>query len=286
MKRILCLLLTLLALLGALPAQAQVYVEQEAPADWAQRDLMRLTVFRTGESDCMLLEAGGEAMMIDGGSNKYREKLRDALAARNISQLKYLFSTHPHDDHIDGLYRLMQYGVTAEEFLSPFPEKFKNNLQQRTVKQAEKSGIPYRQLKNGDTLSLGEANLTIYRWDAGTSVNALSALTRVEFGGSALLLCADITGDAQKYFLKTLPAEALKADVVKVPHHGHTPFVTEFLTAVDPGYIFCTNYGGKTPKTAGQAKYRSLPIQYSGDGTIIAETDGVDWYIHQLKKQF
>lgn len=285
MKRMMTLLLCLL--LFALPAQAQVFLEQTPPEDWESRELLRLTVFRTGESDCMLLETGGESMMVDGGANKWREKLRDALAERNITHMKYLFNTHPHDDHIDGLYRIMQYGVTADEFVSVFAQNFRNDLHKRTVAQAEKSGIPYRQLVNGDTLTLGQATLTIYRWDAGKSVNDLSALTRLEYGDCSALLCADVTGNAQKYFLKNLDPQVLKADVVKAPHHGLTPFVTEFLTAVDPAFIWATNYDDDdVSKIRGQAKYRSLPIDFSGSGTIILETDGTDWYVHQTLKQF
>lgn len=285
MKRMLTLLLCLLLL--ALPAQAQVFVEQTPPADWESRDLLRLTVFRTGESDCMLLEAGGECMMVDGGANKWRESLRDALAARDITHMKYFFNTHPHDDHIDGLYRIMQYGVTADEFVSVFAQNFRNDLHKRTVAQAEKAGIPYRQLFNGDVLTLGNATLTIYRWDEGKSVNDLSALTRLEYGACSALLCADVTGAAQKYFLKALDPAVLKVDVTKAPHHGLTPFVTEFLDVVDPSFIWVTNYDDDdVSKMRGQAKYRSLPIEFSGSGTIILETDGTDWYIHQTLKQF
>lgn len=281
------LILTAILMLMMTTATAEVYVDKQKPADWDSRDIMRLTVFRTGEGDCMLLEAGGEAMMIDGGPNKYREKLRDALSDRGISHLKYMFSTHPHDDHIDGLYRIMQYGTTADEFVSFFAANFGNDLQKRTVAQAEKSGIPFRQLQDGDVLTLGGATLTVYHWQDGKSVNGMSALTRVEFGGSSALLCADITGDAQKHFLKTLPEEFIKADVTKAPHHGLTPFVTEFLDVVAPSYIWVTNYDNdKVSKMRGQAKYRSLPIHYSGSGTIVLETDGTDWYVEQLLKQF
>ena len=110
MKKRFLLLSVLCLMLSVLPARAQVYVGQEPPEDWQQRDLLRITVFRTGEGDCMLLEAGGECMMIDGGPYKFRDKLRDALQDRSITHFKYLFSTHPHDDHIRGLEMLMTYG--------------------------------------------------------------------------------------------------------------------------------------------------------------------------------
>lgn len=292
MKRFLTCLMLCCCLAAA--AGAEVYVDREKPADWASRDLLRLTVFRTGESDCMLLEAGGEAMMIDGGADKYREKLRDALAARNITHLKYIYSTHPHDDHINGLYRIMQYGVTADEFLCSFAKNFSYvdkdlnaDLQARTVRQAEKSGIPFRQVMAGDEITLGGATLHFYQWYEGGSIDARCPMTRVAFGDAVLLLTSDIIGETQRYFLETLPAEALKADVVKAPHHGLTAFVYEFLDAVDPEFIFITNYDDDSArKTVNQANNRNLPYMHSGSGTIILETDGTDWYIEQLVKQF
>lgn len=287
MKKIIALFLMLALLASALPALSEVYVDQTPPEDWQSRDLMRLTVFRTGESDCMLLEAGGEAMMIDGGANKWRESLRDALAARNITHLKYIYNTHPHDDHIDGLYRIMQYGVTADEFVSIFAENFRNDLHSRTVKQAEKSGIPYRQLQVGDVLTLGEVTLTIYRWEDGSTINDLSTLTRLEYKDCSALLTADITGLAQRYFMDALEPEILKADVAKFPHHGLTPFVTEFLDIVDAKFLWATNYDDDDIRKAkNQANNRKLPMKASGAGTIILESDGTDWYIYQTLKQF
>lgn len=287
MKKLTSLLLMIALCLSAVPAFAAVYVDQEPPADWESRDLIRLTVFRTGESDCMLLEAGGEAMMIDGGANKWRENIRDALAARGISHLKYIYNTHPHDDHIDGLYRLMQYGVTADEFVSVFAENFRNDLHSRTVKQAEKSGIPYRQLQVGDVLTLGDMTLTIYRWEKGSTINDLSPLTRLEYKDCSALLTADITGLAQRDLMKNLDAEILKADVAKFPHHGLTPFVTEFLDIVDPDFLWITNYNDDDIRKAkNQANNRKIPWKASGAGTVILECDGTDWYIRQTLKQF
>ena len=287
MKRVIAVFLCVMLMLPCVSALGEVYVDQTPPEDWEQRDLMRLTVFRTGESDCMLMEAGGEAMMIDGGANKWREKLRDALAERGISHLKYIYNTHPHDDHIDGLYRIMQYGVTADEFVSIFAENFRNDLHARTVKQAAKSGIPFRQLQVGDTLTLGDVTMTIYRWRNGSSINDLSTLTRVEFGDCSMLLTADITGNAQHHFMKHLPAEILKADVAKYPHHGLTPFVTEFLDIVDAKFLFVTNYqDDDSRKSRNQANNRKLPVKFSGEGTIVLECDGTDWYIYQKLKEF
>lgn len=289
MKRFFAALLALLLLLTALPAAAQVYVEETPPEDWAERELLRITVFRTGEGDCLLLEAGGEAMMMDGGPFKYRESLRDALAARGIVHFKYLYNTHPHDDHIEGLRMLVEYGLEVEEFVSLFPREQADpeGNQKKAVASLDKAGVPYRQLTSGETLALGAAELTVIWWPDAKSINAQSPLTRLTFGDCSALFTADVTGDAQHYYLEGGADPAfLKADVVKAPHHGLTAFVKDFLTAVDPAYIFVTNYRRQAEKTENQAKYRKIPAQFSGDGTIVLECDGTDWYIHQTLKQF
>lgn len=265
---------------------AEVYVNQTPPADWTERDLLRLTVFATGESDCMLLEAGGECMMIDGGANKWRDSLYSALTTRNITHLKYIYSTHPHDDHIDGLYRIMQKGITADEFVSIFPRQFRNELHKRTAAEAERNGISYMQLQNGDVLLLGDATLTIYHWGEGKTINDMSTITRLEYGECSMLLTADITGLAQRYFHKTLDPDFLMVDIAKFPHHGLTPFVTEFLDVVDPLFLFATNYDNDDiGKARSQAKYRKIPMMASGSGIIIMESDGEDWYIVQKRNE-
>lgn len=286
LKKWICALTALCLMLTALPALAAVHVDVQPPEDWEQRDLLRITVFRTGEGDCMLVQQGGESMMIDGGPEKYHQKLYDALTQREITHMKYLFSTHPHDDHIEGLRMLMRHGMEADVFLTAFGPNT-NGYQQKALKQAEASGIPVKQISSGEILTLGEAVLTVLRYEGSANVNAQSAVLRLEYAECSALLCADIIGESQHWFLDSLAPETLKADVVKAPHHGLTAFVSGFLTAVDPEFIWVTNYkNDKVKKMRDQAQYRKLPIKYSGNGTVYLECDGTDWYIYQTLGKF
>ena len=75
--------------------------------------------------------------------------------------------------------------------------------------------------------------------------------------------------------------------MAKFPHHGLTPFVTEFLDVVDPDFLWITNYDDDDVRKAkNQANYRDIPCKASGAGTVILECDGEDWYIRQTLKQF
>lgn len=286
--RLLTLLATILLLIVmAAPAVAEVYL-QEPPADWAEKDLFKLTVFDVNEGDAMLLECGGEVMMIDGGPNPFREDLKNALEARGYTHFKYFFSTHYHDDHINGLYHLMTYGFTADEFLHSYNPITVNldKLHGRAIRQAEKNGIPNRKIDEGDVITLGAATLNIHRYGEINNANGRSLTVKLTFGDASVLFCADIIGKTQEYFTATLPAEELKADVIKYPHHGITPCNSEFLTAVSPEIAIVTNRSKDVPRTMNQINGREIAGMYSGDGTVYLVTDGTDWYMWQTPGEF
>ena len=310
-----CLLLCLLCLMAA-----RAEIHDELPCeDWYRRPLLRLTAFNTAQSDCLLLECGGQRMMVDGGSAPFRADMKAALEERGITHFKY---------HISGLYWLMRYGFSVDAYLHPYSDAAitVSERQAETIRQAEKSGIPAVQVFHGDELLLGEAVLTLYRYDDVENTNGRSLVTRVEFGDASLLLTADIIGETQRWMLQNLPSEALKADIVKAPHHGITPMVVEFLEAVAPqavlitnddsrvdkgrvqlaitsfsnvfvqGYInffgsacmagLITNDDSRVDKGRVQLESREIPAYYSGEGTVVFETDGEDWYIYQLEGRF
>lgn len=270
-------------------AGAQVYLGGDPPReDWYRRPLFRLTAFNTAQSDCLLLQCGGESMMLDGGAASYREKLRDAIAARGITRFKYLLNSHFHQDHISGLYWLMRYGFQADEYLHPYSDYAVkiSERQRETIRQAQKSGIPARQVFHGDELMLGEAVLTLYRYDGGIGTNGRSLVARVQFGSASVLLTGDIIGDTQNWMVKNLPAGALDADILKAPHHAITPMAVSFLEAVSPEVALITSDYNRVDKGRVQLEARGIPAFYSGEGTVVFETDGDDWYIYQLEGQF
>jgi len=269
-------------------AAAEVFFDAPPRKNWYQSPLFRLTAFNAAQSDCLLLECGGEAMMVDGGTEAYGDALVSALAEKGISDLKYLLNTHYHEDHISGLIRLMAEGFTIGEYLHPYAQNsiYGSSLQRQAIRQAEKSGIPSRQVFHGDVLLLGEANLTLIRHDEGLSTNGRSMVVQVRFGDATLLLGADIIGDTQSWMVRSLPAHLLDADVIKAPHHGVSVMAADFLQAVSPEAILFTNNRERAAEGMAQAEAKGIPSYYNNEGCVIAETDGEDWYIYQLADSF
>ena len=116
-------------------------------------------------------------------------------------------------------------------------------------------------------------------------VNFHSALTLIRYGTSSAMLMADLTHGPQLEFMKLLPPEVLNVDIVKAPHHGITNFENAFLDLVAPSLVTITNRSQAKPQISSQCKYRGIPVLYSGNGDVIMETDGADWYIWQLPQQ-
>ena len=280
MKKVFAILMMLIVL-GA-SASAEVYMSQPPAEGWTE-DVLRITAIPVGEGDALLLECGGERMLVDGGPSALYHQLTGSLEARGITSFKYLLNTHYHDDHINGLYHLMKNDYTAEAYMHPYSNVMVqgDKLEKRTVEMAEKKGITVQRLYKGDVITLGGATIRVFRyWDI-PNANARSMIERVEFGEASAWLCADITGKSQEYYVGALEPELLKADIMKVPHHGITPVQADFMDAVSPEFCVITNYEDGVTTIKSQMESRQIPVLYSGEGEVVMETDGHDWYVWQ-----
>ena len=290
MRRFFAVLMAVVLVSGLFAAaHAELFLGQP-PAEWADRPTLKWTCFDVDEGDAHLLECGGEAMLIDGGPNPFREPLRMALEERGLKDsMKYVLNTHYHDDHINGIYHLFKSGFMPGEFLHPYNDWAIRNdkLGTRTVNAAKKAGIPIRRVQPGDVLTLGDATIELFQCTEYSGTNQRSLVEKVKFGDATILMCADIAGTSQRYFVETLTPEQLKSDLIKLPHHAITPVVPAFLDAVNPLAAIATNIKDEIDnKSITQLEGRPFPTLYSGDGTVYAETDGTDWYIYQTPDQF
>lgn len=288
MKKLIAALLALYMLTAS--ALAAVYINEEPPADWAERELFRITAIDVDRSDAMLLQCGGENMLVDGGSGQFRDRLYAAVDAAGVTQFKYLFSTHSDNDHIHGLKYLMETGnYQVDMFISPNKASYKNdgNYHQMTMRVIEKMDIPYYQIQDGEELTLGGASMKVMRCMKEWGANARSAVLMITFGESKLLLTGDIDYRVMNHFVEKYGAEALDADIMKAPHHGLATIVPDFRSAVSPELIFIPNLKKNTSKFNNYMKKNDPDIQllYCGDAEIVMETDGQDWYVWQDGKK-
>ena len=271
-------------------ADAPIHVGEDPPADWQDRSLLRLIVFKLTPCDGMLLQCGGESMMIDSGTRKFADALEKALRDLGYGDsedghvhMPILFNTHPHDDHLQGFLRMVQNGMTADMFITSFRPTYRNEMHQQALKEFSARGIQIHHLEQNEEMTLGGAHLRFFWWSEGNDPNELSCCLRIEFGSASLLLTGDAVGMAQHGLLEQVPHEWLKADILKSPHHSYTVMVKDFLNAVAPQYVFSSNTLYYAQPTKSQAEKYNAQFGTSSGGRIVMETDGNEWYIWQYK---
>lgn len=271
--------LVAVAVVGALLAVAGV--RAVAPG-WPPRG-WQLAVCDVGQGDALVLAAGrGTALLVDAGPDP--TLLARCLRGLRVRRVPLVVLTHLHADHVEGLPAVLTpYGVREVE-IGPLDEPAGEHA--RVVGWARRAGVRLVRAVGGEVGSLGAL-----RWQViapagsfhGTSSdpNNSSLVLRVRFAGFTALLTGDVEPPAQESLVAA--HVDLRADVLKVPHHGsdhqepaflHAAAASLALTSVGAG----NTYGHPSPRTlqrlAGDGA-RSYRTDRDGAVAVLARPGGV-----------
>lgn len=278
--------LLIFILLCCLPmtAMAEVYRiadESQLPEGWAQQELLRISFLDMQRSDAILLQCGGENMMVDGGLSMYYRRLFRMLDERGVTGFKYLWNTHCDGDHSHGLRNIMnseRYGTGPLLCPNPIDYDDPDDHHETMVMAAKRHGWEYIRLRNGDVFTLGGATITCLLCTEGWGQNNRSACCFVDFGDATAFLTGDIGVKTQTLFAETVDPERMDCDILKAPHHGLDGVHEAFVQAVSPEAVVITNPSNKES----HAEWNRFSPYMCGDGVVVCETNGSDWYIWQL----
>ena len=192
-----------------------------------------------GQGDAELLTFGGVKILIDAGPDKrIIDALEDTVGASN-RYLDLAIISHPQLDHFNGLnYVLQRYEVGALIINGRDSDQGKGEWM-ALLKEARKNNIPILTLARGDAIHYAANHITILAPDKNTiasgELNDTGLVKLVTTPHWKALLVADIGTNIEQYFLKNIDRRFLRADVLKVGHHG-SKFSSsqEFLDAVQP----------------------------------------------------
>ena len=233
--------------LGAL-ALGLVAAGSLAARDHARRHARALviTFLDVGQGDAAVVEApGGAAMLIDGGGSRDgafdtgARIVEPFLRARGIGRLEVVALSHPHPDHLNGLFRILQRFEVGAFWSSG--DDGHNPEYRRLIAQAVARAIPTPSPRGR---ALGHAWIEPLAPfldgriapPAGLSVNDASLVLRVAFAQQAVLFPGDLEADGEGELAGEMSlGQTIRADLLKVPHHGsRTSSSDELLDAVHP----------------------------------------------------
>ena len=187
---------------------------------------------RTGRGRWIAIDAGRSWMGGDAG----RSTVAPYLAQRGGALALFVLS-HPHSDHVGGaasLFALLHPGRFLDPgYVGTTPPYL------AALREAQLDGIPWQRVRPGDSLVVDDIVLTALApdsaWASGLAdANLASTVLSVRVGAARVLFTGDAEGPEEDWLLEHSP-EALRADILKVGHHGSSTSTTRaFLDAVHP----------------------------------------------------
>ena len=238
---------------GAIAA-AVVAFGSLAARDVARRHARDLTVtfLDIGQGDAAVIEApGARVMLIDGGGvrdgsfDTGARIVEPFLRARGIGRIDVVALSHPHPDHLNGLFRVLaRFDVGA--FWSSGDDGH-NPEYGRLVALARSRGVAIPEVAEarlgaativplGPFESFPDGRPDRIGAPPGLSVNDASLVVRVGFAGRGVLFAGDLEADGEGELVgRRDVGQVVAADVLKVPHHGsRTSSSPELVDAVAP----------------------------------------------------
>lgn len=274
--------------LGAVLALFAMLLWQPWPPVIARKTL-ELTAIDVGQGDSLLVVfPQGETMVIDGGGLlQYGRQRRSSidtgedvvspyLWSRDIRRIDILVATHAHEDHSGGIGALLENFRPRELWVGANPLD-------RVLDQARRLHIPVVAKRAGSPFDFSGAKIEVLSPPEGyvnpKPGNNDSLAFRIVYGSRSFLLTGDMERPMELRALSS--GEPLRADVLKVGHHGSKTSTTQgFLDAVSPSIAiisdgFENSFGHPNRDVLARlAERHSAVFRTDHDGLITVRTDG------------
>ena len=247
-------------------------------------DYLTVHSIDVGQADSILITCGGEYMLIDAGEKDSQDTVAHYLTDLGIARLDLVVATHAHSDHIGDMADVLN-AVPADEIWYP-DYRHGTKTEKDFLTAASNCGANLYEPQLGQIYDLGGATVTVLGpVKQYEDPNDMSIIVMVQYGENRFLFTGDMENvdGAENDLIAHWGEDALKADVLKVGHHGASTSTSyHFLRSVAPSYAVISvgegnSYGHPTTEALnilGQAEVYVYRTDYMG--TIVAVSDGTE----------
>ena len=187
---------------------------------YAAEKKLTITWFAVGDGDCIYINTPNHhKILVDGGTYKQGTAVLGKLKKKKVKKLDYVISTHSHNDHADGLYKITSE-IPADAFVyNPYTSyvyRAEKNVSSRAIKLLNRfpeghQAVSGEKIEFDDGVSI-EFVSPPGRFYYSINKNALAML--ITYGKHKALLTSDRCKGSQNQLRKE------KVDIMDAPHHG------------------------------------------------------------------
>ncbi len=247
---------------------------------------LEIYFFDVGQADSVLIKSNDDTVLIDAGNRNDGENLVNYIKNDlKINDIDIVIGTHPHEDHIGGMSYIIDSFDIGKIYLpdvtsnAKFFEKLLDSIESKDYK----ISIP----KIGEKIKLNNLVFNVLSVDDNDkNINDCSIVLKLNYLDTKYLFM----GDASKSVEKKLLDKDIKADVIKIGHHGSSYSSSKkFLESVNPNIAIISvgkDNKYKHPTNNVLNTLNNLNIKYYRtdiDGTIKLVSDGKNIEINKIK---
>ena len=253
---------------------------------------LNIFYFYVGTADSIIILLEDNVMLIDAANRGDGDNIVQFLKAQNITKIDYLIGTHVDNDHIGGMYKIINNIYVQNLYIPKYENNDRtayNNIKM-SIGNNKNADLRLDSLKKDETITFGEATFKVLSAQTMedieyniNKINDTSTVLQLNYKNKKYLFTGDMQEKLEEKLLEQSGNNNLeKIDVLKVSHHAANNGTSDaFLKRVMPEYAIISSGS----KDNAHPNIECIKRLLSGDEGVapeniyITERDGTIWQI-------
>ena len=243
-----------------------------------------------GQGDGLVLNAGRGVVVVDTGPDP--EPMKRCLDSLRVHHVPLVVLTHFHADHVDGLPAVLSGREVDRIEVSPYAEPLEGSRLVHGL--ADRDGVPVAVARYGEVRTVGDLTWQVLAPSepppatSDSPPNDASIVLLVRTHGISILMMGDEEVPSQERLAALYPG--LRADVLKVAHHGSSKQDPELVRALGARVALISvgkdnDYGHPAPSTLALLHSAHLLVRRTdedGDVAVSVTAAGIRVVSHHV----